>query len=572
MRKLITNNEATCAGCNKCVRVCPMEGASVTYMDGDRLKVRIDNERCIACGACIQACRHNVRDYEDDTERFLHDLAAGTPISLFAAPAMRAGELDGGRILAWLRKLGVRKIYDVSLGADICIWAHIRYIQRMKPKSVITQPCPAIVNYILLYNHNLIKYLSPVQSPMLCTAVYMKKYCHVNEKIAAISPCIAKAHEFEETGYVSYNVTIKKLHDYIIRHNISLPEERSDFDHEESAFGRLFSMPGGLKENIEFYLGKEMRIDQAEGQEIVYDELKLFSEQRENVLPTVFDVLNCLYGCNIGTGTSHSNSRFEVGAIMDSNRKNVMELYDKAKHDALYEHFDSVLRLEDFLRHYSPKNVVRDHATRAQIDQAFISLGKLTDEEKSFDCGACGSKSCGDMARRVALGFDMSVNCIQNEKNTIQSEHREIVDLSQVNLENIDKILIDIARINSLSDEIVESIGGVNEAIDRFSQMSKDVLLISQQVNILAINASIEAARAGAYGKPFAVVAQEVKTLAGKSNQTVSQTGDISAVATKSVSAINDKIQNISSAISQTYSEIASIYANTQNALKDFND
>jgi ferredoxin len=547
-----------------------MEGASVTYTSGSQIKVKVNEERCIACGACIRACRHHARDYTDDTERFLRDLKNGAPISMFAAPAARVGGSEGGRMLAWLRKMGVKKIYDVSLGADICIWAHIRFIQKENPKSLITQPCPAIVNYILLYEHELIKYLSPVQSPMLCTAVYMKKYRHVGGGIAALSPCIAKSHEFEETGYVNYNVTLKKLHEYITSHNIQLPAEPADFDHEEAALGRLFSMPGGLKENIEFYLGKQLRVDQAEGQEIVYDALKLFAKQRESDLPTLFDVLNCPEGCNIGTGCSHRFNRFEVGVIMDENRRNVLTTFDKSQYDALYQRFDDMFRLDDFLRRYTPKNITQNSVTEDQIEKAFVALGKLTDEKKTFDCGACGSGSCYDMARRIALGFDIPSNCVQNEKDVIDLDHAKIVNLSKVNLENIDKILNDISSISGLSDEIVSSVGSVNEAIDQFGKMSKDITSISQQINILSLNASIEAARAGVHGKPFAVVAQEVKALANKSQQTVSQTDKISGAAAESIASIDAKVTNISAAIAQAHTEISDIYNATQDTLRDF--
>ena len=191
MRDLITNDPSTCVGCNRCIRVCPVEGANVAALDGEDIKVHVDHSRCIACGACIDACQHHSRDYYDDTERFLSDLRHGARISLFAAPANRTNGENWGRLLTWLRQQGVRKIYDVSLGADICTWGYIRYIQKNNPGPVITQPCPAIVNYILIHNHDLLPYLSPVQSPMLCCAIFMKKYEQIDDRIAALSPCIA---------------------------------------------------------------------------------------------------------------------------------------------------------------------------------------------------------------------------------------------------------------------------------------------------------------------------------------------------------------------------------------------
>jgi len=552
--------------------VCPIEGASVTYEKEKQIKVRINNERCIACGACLEACKHNVRDYEDDTERFLSDLQNGVSISLFAAPAYRAGGIDGDRVLAWLRKMGVKLIFDVSLGADICTWGHIRYIQMKNPKSIITQPCPAIVNYVLMHEHDLIKYLSPVQSPMLCTAIYMKKYNNINDRIAALSPCIAKAHEFEDTGYITYNVTLRKLFEYIRNNNIQLPSGPFRFDHDEAALGRLFSMPGGLKENVEFYLGKQLRIDQAEGPEVVYEALQQFVQQKGRDLPAIFDVLNCAEGCNIGTGCLHETNRFEVSAVMEKNRKNLFKEYDHTECEELYKRYDDSLRLDDFIRHYTPKHVQQYVVTDAQIEEAYIKLDKMTEEKRGFDCMACGADSCYKMARKIALGLDIPNNCIQEEKTTIKADHEKIMDLSNSNLENINMILNDISEIKGLSDEIVASIRHVDEAITQYSDMSRDISSISRTINILAINASIEAARAGALGKSFAVVAQEVKTLAVKSGSTVSQTDKISEKAVDSVSMIDSKITDISEAIAKAHLEITNVYDSTQRALQEFSD
>jgi len=398
----------------------------------------------------------------------------------------------------------------------------------------------------------------------------MKKYSRINDRIAALSPCIAKVHEFEDTGYITYNVTLKKLYEYIRNNNIELPSGPFRFDHEEAALGRLYSMPGGLKENVEFYLGKQLRIDQAEGTEVVYKALRQFGKQQGRDLPDIFDVLNCPEGCNIGTGTLHESSRFEVNAVMDNNRKGLFKEYDRLECENLYNRFDSMLDLNDFIRHYTPKHVQQYTVSDAQIEKAFARLDKMTEEKRNFDCMACGSDSCYKMARKIALGIDIPNNCIQEEKATIKADHEKIKTLSKANFDNIVKILEDMSKIKGLSDEIVSSIRNVDEAIEQYSNMSKDISLISRTINILAINASIEAARAGALGKSFAVVAQEVKTLAVKSGDTVSQTDTISKKAVESAAVIDDKIENISEAILEVHAEVSDVYDRTQSVLDAF--
>ncbi len=69
---------------------------------------------------------------------------------------------------------------------------HIRWIQKYSPGPIISQLCPAIVNYITMHKTELIPRHSPVHSPMLCAAIFMKKYMHVEGSLASLSPCIKK--------------------------------------------------------------------------------------------------------------------------------------------------------------------------------------------------------------------------------------------------------------------------------------------------------------------------------------------------------------------------------------------
>lgn len=568
MRELITNDVSSCVGCNRCIRVCPVEGANIVHDDGGQIKVKVDFSRCIVCGACIKACRHKCRSYYDDTERFLSDLRKGVPISLFAAPANRANGENWGRLLSWLRQMGVKKIYDVSLGADICTWAHIRYIQKNNPESIITQPCPAIVNYILMYNHDLIKYLSPVHSPMLCTAIFMKKYEGIDDSIAALSPCIAKADEFDATGYVDYNVTLRRLYEYIEEHGIELPREESGFDHAESSLGCLYSMPGGLRENVELYLGKSLRIDKAEGQGTVYRVLDEFAQKGGASLPAVFDVLNCPEGCNMGTGCAHGRDIFEVNEIMDEARQNVLQGRSKEDFEALYAEYDEKLNLSDFIRKYTPSRIVPHNATEEQIDRAFLQLGKETELERSFDCSACGADTCRGMAKKIACGLNIPENCIKKARDSINKEHGALIKLSADNLRDINRMLTDISKVKDLCEVITGSVTDVTTAIDQYNHMAMEIDKIAMQINIISLNASIEAARAGEHGLAFGVVAAEVRNLARSSKNTVSATERIEAEATESIKSINTMVEDIMGEVKRTFKDISEVSEKTKSALE----
>ena len=562
MKKIISNDVSKCVGCNRCIRVCPIEDANIALLEGSQIIVKVDNDKCIACGACVSACQHDSRTFEDDTERFFADLQRGGKMAVFAAPALKTNFPQWPRILTWLKMQGVEKIYDVSLGADICSWAHIRYIQKNPGKNIITQPCPAIVNYILKHNPGLTPRLSPVHSPMMCTAIYMRKYEGIKSKIAALSPCIAKTHEFEKNGQVDYNVTLKRFSEYLDRLAPSLPQEQSGFDHYQSGLGSLYPMPGGLKENVEHYLGKGLRIDRSEGQHVVYKALNEYAGQPSRNLPVVFDVLNCPEGCNLGTGCLHNaRSIFELHTEMDHTKQ--AALADNAYLDHLYDTFDKTLRLEDFLCTYTPTPVKTVAISNQSIEDAFVKLGKNDEVSRRFDCGACGSDSCLEMARKIVKGVNTPHNCLDKAHKDINEKHDSLMWLQESNMKDYDVVLNDTMEVKKLMESILTAMEKVTASIDDYTQMTADIERIAMQINIISINASIEAAQAGQHGKSFAVVAEEIRKLANNSKESVKRSENASQNATSAISAITDMVSKMSVSINDSYNNVQEIFDNT---------
>ena len=514
--------------------------------------MRIDNNKCITCGACLAVCQHNARSYSDDTERFFRDLKAGIKISVIVAPAFRSNFIDGQSILAWLRSLGVSTIVDVSLGADICTWAHIRYIERNNPASIITQPCPAIVSYIEKYHSDLIKNLSPVHSPMLCTAIYLKKYMHLTEGIAAISPCAAKSNEFVETGLIGYNVTFKNLLKYIENNHIHINNAEFRFNNVDSSLGKIYSMPGGLKENVEFYLGKSVRVDKSEGQDMVYRHIDEYAEETTENLPAIFDVLNCPDGCNSGTGCVHENSVFQINRVMDEQRRNAMEEYpllEKEKCTELFMLFDENFDISDFIRKYKKYSLEPIPYTDFSVEAAFESLGKTTEEQREHNCYACGSKTCLEMAVRIAKDTNIPENCMEKNRLSIMKEHKAFISQQNKNYENLSCISDEVADIRKQFDDMQRDLKNVENAMEQYNIMARLVSDMSFQTQLLSFNAAVEAGRAGKAGIGFAVIAEAIRELATNSQKSVSDVADTNAFAKKTIRAISEASENVDQSI-----------------------
>lgn len=633
MNEIIKTNTALCQGCNRCLRVCPVEEANIAYFDVDNsIKVKIDASKCIHCGSCIKACQHGARFYEDDTERFFNDLKNGEQISIFVAPSGRVNyEEDLGKILSFLRSLGVKNIFDVSLGADICTWAHIKYIKQNKPKSLITQPCPVIVNYITHYTTELLENLSPIQSPMLCTALYMRKYKGITHKIAAISPCIAKADEFEETGLVQYNITFSRLKEYLIKNKVVLPPVSSTFDDIEASLGGIYSMPGGLKENIQFYLGNNIRIDKSEGPSTVYNALDEYAKEKKENLPAIFDVLNCSEGCNFGSACDNEASQFKVNKVMDDVRKRAHAKYQMtlfARMTELFKKLDGMLKLEDFIRIYKPSKVPQVSIGQEDIEEAFIKLKKVTKEQREQNCSACGSLTCHKMAERIAKHINTENNCVEKVKQDVKDEHgaymsaylesnelltkntalssdlgkyaektlhafsdirdtiAEISNNNENNAQEMGHLLNELSDIKKLSTMVLDSIGSVEKVISTYINMSSTIIDVADQTNMLALNASIEAARAGEQGKGFSVVAEEIRKLAFSSQKAVEGANSNQEYSVEAVESIkgaslkvdraiinaNSYVEHIFTAVQETVAKTEEIAMSAESLLNESHD
>ena len=87
--------------------------------------------------------------------------------------------------------------------------------------------------------------------------------------------------------------------------------------------------------------------------------------------------------------------------------------------------------------------------------------------------------------------------------------------------------------------------------VDRIGNLTKDILSISSSTDLIAVNASIEATRAGAAGKGFAVVAREIRRLADSCAETASHIQEVSEVVTGAVNYLANSAQELADYLGQ---------------------
>lgn len=604
-KPIIYTIEDKCVGCNKCIYVCPVQDANYAYIKDGQNKIKVHGDKCIHCGSCISICDHDARDYMDDTESFFHDLKNNKELVVIAAPSIRVNFKDYKKLLGYLMSCGVKHVFDVSLGADITTWAYLKYIKESKYPQVIAQPCSSIVNYIQKYQPELISNLAPIHSPMMCMAVYLKKYMNITGDIAFLSPCIGKMDEIRDKNtneYVKYNVTFNKLTKFIENNGIDIKSyEPHEFENIDCGLGCLYSRPGGLKENVEERVS-DIWIRQIEGQNHVYSYLKEYGKRMSEgkQLPGLVDILNCPYGCNMGTGTLRNGNIDDMDFMFNSMKKEKLTAKDKKalfkKSDTLFNMFDKKLEYKDFIRSYQViknDNPVKE-PTEEEYTRIFETLHKDSNDAKLVNCFACGYGSCRDMARAIYNKNNHPDNCINYNKKEVALEDEKNKELNalidrinkmskeeEANYEslkqNVEQIISSIQEVSQgnettannidsisrevkeVSQEVVTLINSIKDAEDKlnlFYEAIDQVVSISNETNMLALNASIEAARAGELGRGFDIVAKGVKKLSQDSKSVAESSKSYQSVVLRDIEDIlkftyklEDKTRRINEAI-----------------------
>jgi methyl-accepting chemotaxis protein len=146
----------------------------------------------------------------------------------------------------------------------------------------------------------------------------------------------------------------------------------------------------------------------------------------------------------------------------------------------------------------------------AAVDQ--VNAGSLQVSQASQALSQGATEQASSLEEITSSITEVSGQTRQNTENAVQ-----VNGLASSAKENAEKG-------NLQMQDLVLAMNDINKSAEEISKIVKTIDDISFQINLLALNANVEAARAGKYGKGFAVVAEEVRNLAVRSADSVKET------------------------------------------------
>ena len=398
----IKRDTSKCILCGRCIERCKnAHGLSVLGFERRGFKTIVApagnrsfaNSPCILCGQCVSVCPTGALMEVSEIDKVDAAMKAGKYVVVQTAPAVRAaiGEEFGmkigtpatGKMVAALRRLGFKKVFDTNFGADLTIMEEAtELLSRVTNGGVlpmITSCSPGWVNYAEYYYGDLLPHLSSCKSPHEMFGAILKHY-YAEKKgikpedmfVVSVMPCTAKKYEKERPELVTDGLkdvdavlTTRELAKLIKRSGIlfdRLPEEDFDYDivGDYTGAGVIFGATGGVMEaalrtaawkltgkeleNVEikevrglegikeasFNLGgTEVKVAVAHGMK---NAKVLLDEIREGKSPYQFiEIMGCPGGCVAGGGQPYVKPCF-----LPNEEDDILDTYRDKRANALY--------------------------------------------------------------------------------------------------------------------------------------------------------------------------------------------------------------------------------------------